>query len=213
MNAIKMDWTAAKWLFGRTGLGVTNLWEIGSFFKSHDDVDYANIQHEFVLLLGDYGQGKLVVEEGFYYSTCLMRPKSRGFVELKSADLREHPRIVNNHFENGEDQKTMIAVVRKTDEIVQQPAWDEIRGEAVTPPLRKMSDAAIAEWLRANILNQYHPCASCRMGVDDMPVVDDEGRVHGVQNLGVIDASIIPLITSGNLQSLTLMVAEKMPIE
>ena len=72
-----------------------------------------------------------------------------------------------------------------------------------------MSDADIAKWLKANILTQYHPCASCRMGVDDMSVVDDEGLVHGVQGLRVIDASVIPQITSGNLQSPTLMVAEK----
>jgi choline dehydrogenase len=210
MNVLKMAWTGAQWLFGRTGLGATNLWETGSFFKSRDDVDYVDIQHEFVPLLGDYGQGKLIVEEGFYYSTCLMRPKSRGFVELRSADPATPPRIVNNYLEVPEDQRALIAAVKKTDDIIQQPAWNRIRGEGVSPPLRKMSDAEILPWLKANTSTQYHPCATCRMGSDDMSVVDSQGRVHGVKHLRVVDASVMPLITSGNLHSPTLMLAEKL---
>ena len=210
MTLVDKAWIGAKWLFARTGLGATNLWETGSFFKSHAGVDYANIQHEFVPLLGEYGQGKMVVEEGFYYSTCLMRPRSRGFLELRSADPTALPRIVNNYLEDREDQQALVAAVKFTDEIIQQSAWNEIRGTPVTPPLRKMADEDVLSWLKANTSTQYHPCATCRMGDDENSVVDGEGRVHGVQNLRVIDASVIPLITSGNLQSPTLMVAEKL---
>jgi choline dehydrogenase len=210
MNMFDMALTGAKWLFGRTGLGASNLWETGSFFKSHEDVDYVNIQHEFVPLLGDYGQGKLIVDEGFYYSTCLMRPTSRGFVELRSADPQMLPRIVHNYLEDRDDQYALIAAVKKTDDIIQQPAWDAIRGAAVSPPLRNMADAEVLPWLRSNVSTQYHPCATCRMGTDDMSVVDAEGRVHGIHNLRVVDASVMPLITSGNLQSPTLMLAEKL---
>lgn len=209
MNIFKMGWIGAQWLFARKGLGASNLWETGSFFKSRDDVDYVDIQHEFVPLLGEYGQGKLVVEEGFYYSTCLMRPKSRGFVELRSADPAALPRIVNNYLEDERDQRAMIDAVKKTDEIIQQRAWDGLRGEGVSPPLRIMSDADVLRWLRVNVSTQYHPSATCRMGVDDMAVVDPEGRVHGVQGLRVVDASIMPFVTSGNLHCPTLMVAEK----
>jgi choline dehydrogenase len=209
MHLLKMAWTGAQWLFARTGLGATNLWETGSFFKSHDDVDYADIQHEFVPLLGDYGQGKLIVEEGFYYSTCLMRPKSRGSVELRSADPRTLPSIVNNYLDDPEDQKALVAAVKFTDHIIQQAAWDEIRGEGISPPLRNMADAQVLSWLKANVSTQYHPCGTCRMGIDDLSVVDAEGRVHGTRHLRVADAAAIPLITSGNLQSPTLMLAEK----
>lgn len=209
MNIVKMAWTGAQWLFGRTGLGATNLWETGSFFRSRPDVDYVDIQHEFVPLLGEYGQGKMVVEEGFYYSTCLMRPKSRGAVELRSADPAALPKIVHNYLEHSEDRRALVAAVKHTDEIIQQPGWDEIRGVGVSPPLRQMSDDDVLTWLKANVSTQYHPCATCRMGIDDLSVVDAEGRVHGVRNLRVIDASIMPLITSGNLQSPTLMLAEK----
>jgi choline dehydrogenase len=210
MSLLDKAWTGAKWLLARTGLGASNLWETGSFFKSHPDVDYANIQHEFVPLLGEYGQGEMVVQEGFYYSTCLMRPRSRGFLELRSADPTALPRIVHNYLEHPEDQKALIAAVKFTDEIIQQPAWNEIRGAPVTPALREMSDAEVLTWLRANTSTQYHPCATCRMGTDETSVVDAEGRVHDVQNLRVIDASVIPSITSGNLQSPTLMVAERL---
>jgi choline dehydrogenase len=209
MNLLKMAWTGARWLFARAGLGASNLWETGSFFKSHPDVDYVNIQHEFVPLLGDYGQGKMVVEEGFYYSTCLMRPVSRGALELVSADPRTAPRIVHNYLKASEDQRALAAAVKHTDEIIQQSAWDEIRGEGVSPPLRKMPDGEILRWLRANVSTQYHPCSTCRMGSDGLAVVDDTARVHGVARLRVVDASIMPSITSGNLQSPTLMLAEK----
>jgi choline dehydrogenase len=210
MNLLKMGLTGAQWLFLRRGLGASNLWETGSFFKSSPDVDYCDFQHEFVPLLGDYGQGKVMVDDGFYYSTCLMRPKSRGFVELVSANPKDQPRIVNNYLQHQDDQRTMIAAVRYTDEICQQPAWDTLRGEGVSPALRKLGDAAILAWLRENSSTQYHPCATCRMGSDDHSVVDDAGRVHGVDGLRVVDASVIPRITSGNLHSPTLMVAEKL---
>jgi choline dehydrogenase len=209
MNALKMAWTGAQWLFGRTGLGASNLWETGSFFKSHADSDYCNIQHEFVPLLGDYGQGKLVVEEGFYYSTCLMRPKSRGSVELKSADPSVLPKIVNNYLQHRDDQRDMIAALKFTDETVQQPAWDGLRGEAVSPAFRTISETDILKYLRQKGSTQYHPSATCRMGNDNLSVVNAEGLVHGVQNLRIVDASIMPSITSGNLHCPVLMIAEK----
>ena len=209
MTKLKMGWTGAQWLFGRTGLGASNLWETGSFFKSHPDADYCNIQHEFVPLIGDYGQDSFMVEEGFYYSTCLMRPKSRGFVELTSADPAAPPRIVNNYLEHSDDQRALMAAVKITDEICQQKAWDKIRGEGVSPPLRKMPENDVLAFLRANTSTQYHPCATCRMGTDDMAVTDAEGRVNGVTGLRIVDASLMPRVTSGNLHCPTLMIAEK----
>ena len=209
MHLLKKAMTGAQWLFGRTGLGATNLWETGSFFKAHPESDYVDIQHEFVPLIGDYSGGMISVEDGFYYSTCLMRPKSRGVVRLQSADPGAHPLIVNNYLEHGDDRRVLVAGVRHTDEIIHQPAWDEFRGDGVSPPLRTMSDAQIGDWLNTSAGTQYHPCGTCRMGVGDDAVVDAEGRVHGLECLRVIDASIMPAITSGNLHAPTLMIAEK----
>jgi choline dehydrogenase len=209
MNALKMGLIGAQWLFGRTGLGARNLWETGTFFKSHEDADYVNIQHEFLPMLGDLMHGQINIQEGFQYQTCLMRPRSRGSVSLHSADPRQLPKIVNNYLCDRDDQRSLIAGAKHTDEIIQQRGWDGLRGEAVTPPLRKMSEADVLTFLRANSGTQYHPSASCRMGTGDNAVVDDEGRVRGVQNLRIVDASIMPHITSGNLHCPTLMIAEK----
>jgi choline dehydrogenase len=191
-------------------LGITNLWEVGSFFKSSDSVEYANIQHEFLPMLGELMHGKVNIEEGFQYQVCLGRPESRGAVTLKSADPRLHPSIVLNYLQQQQDRRNLIDGVRHTDEIIQQRGWDSIRGEAIVPGLRKKSDEEVFSWLKENMGTQYHPCSSCRMGNDDMAVVDDEGRVHGVERLRVIDASVMPRIPNGNLHCPTMMIAEKM---
>ena len=125
MNAFKMGLIGAQWLFGRSGLGASNLWETGSFFKSHADTDFANIQHEFLPMLADLGTSN--VEEGFQYQTCLMRPRSRGSVKLRSADPAVHARIVNNYLQDREDQRSLIGGVKHTDEIIQHRGWDGLR--------------------------------------------------------------------------------------
>ncbi len=200
----------ARWLFLRSGLGATNLWEVGAFFRSSDDIDYANVQHEFLPMLGELMHGEINIEEGLQYQTCLMRPRSRGAVTLRSADPQVAPSIVHNYLNDPEDCREMVDAVRQTDEIIQQPAWDSMRGEAKTPPLRNMGDADVLAWLRLNVGTQYHPSSTCRMGVDDMAVVDAEGRVHEVDGLRIVDASVFPGITSGNLNCPVMMVAEKL---
>ncbi len=210
LNPLQMGLIGLQWLLFRSGLGATNLWETGAFFKSRDDVDYANIQHEFLPMLGELMHGKVNVEEGFQYQTCLMRPQSRGAVTLRSSDPRALPRIVLNYLADPQDRRDLIDGVRHTDEIVQQRAWDGMRGEALNPNLRKQSDDDILAWLKSAIGTQYHPCRSCRMGTDEMSVVDAHGRVHGADRLRVVDASIMPRITSGNLHSPTTMIAEKL---
>jgi choline dehydrogenase len=210
MNIFQMGLIGAQWLFLRQGLGITNLWEVGTFFKSSDDIPYANIQHEFLPMLGELMHGKVNIEEGFQYQVCLMRPRSRGELTLKSADPRMNPKIVNNYLVDPEDRRELIDGVRRTDEIIQQKAWDGMRGEALKPDLRNLGDEEVLPWLKENMGTQYHPCSTCRMGVDDMSVVDDQGRVHGTEGLRVIDASVMPQITSGNLHAPTMMLAEKL---
>jgi CO/xanthine dehydrogenase Mo-binding subunit len=109
-----------------------------------------------------------------------MRPKSRGALTLVSADPRRHPKIVNNYLVHPKDQRELIDGVRHTDEIIQERAWDGMRGEALMPDLRNLPDAEVLPWLRANIGTQYHPASTCRMGNDDLSVVDEAGRVREV---------------------------------
>src|SRR5690606_37417068 len=104
MGMLKMVWTGARWLITGTGLGARNFWEVGSFFKSREDADYVDIQHEFPPVLGEMTDGKLTVEDGFQYQVCLMRPKSRGAVTLRSADPTVAPMIVTNFLARAEDR-------------------------------------------------------------------------------------------------------------
>jgi choline dehydrogenase len=199
----------AEWLFFRSGLGATNFWEVGSFFKSDQNADYCNIQHEFIPMLGDFTHGSVNVSDGFLYQTCLMRPRSRGEVKLVSNDPAAKPSIVHNYLQHPEDVRDLAGGVRGTLEMIRQKAWDHIRGDATDPELEGLGDNELSNWLRQNVGTQYHPCGTCKMGSDDTSVVDQSGRVHGVSGLRVIDASIIPRVTSGNLNAPTIMVAEK----
>lgn len=210
MNILKMGLVGAQWLFLRSGLGATNLWETGSFFRSSDRVPYANIQHEFLPVLGELMHGGVKTEEGFLYQTCLALPRSRGAVTLRSANPAHHPNIVLNYLSDPDDRRDLVDGVRHTDEIIQQPAWESIRGQALNPGLYKQSEADILSWIKENMGTQYHPCSSCRMGSDDMAVTDADGRVYGTQNLRVIDASLMPRVTNANLHCPTMMIAEKL---
>lgn len=209
LNYLRMGAIGAQWLFRRSGLGATNFWEVGSFFKGGETVDYCNIQHEFIPMIGDFTHGSHDLHDGFLYQTCLMRPRSRGRLSLRSASPAEAPIIVHNYLGDPDDVRDLAAGVRRTLDIIRQKAWDPIRGNALAPGIENMDDTVLHAWLRANASTQYHPCGTCRMGQDDGAVVDQEGRVHGVDNLRVVDASIIPRLTSGNLNAPTTMVAEK----
>lgn len=209
LNYARMGMIGAEWLFRRTGLGATNFWEVGSFFRSDESADYCNIQHEFIPMIGDFTHGSRDLRDGFLYQTCLMRPRSRGRLTLRSANPAEKPSIVHNYLEHPDDLRDLAAGVRRTLEIIRQKAWDPIRGKALVPDLEYIDDRGLHAWLRGTASTQYHPCGTCRMGHDDDAVVDEQGRVHGVENLRVVDASVIPRLTSGNLNAPTIMVAEK----
>ena len=210
MNMLQMGLVGLRWLLFGSGLGATNFWEVGSFFKSSQSAEYVNSQHEFLPMLASVTNGRMRVEEGFRYQVSLMRPHSKGSVELVSSDPRVQPRIVLNYLTDSRDRRVLIDAVKKTDEIVQQKAWDEMRGEALYPNLRKAPDTEIQSWLQANAGTQYHPVASCRMGVDEKSVVDEFGRVHQLEGLRVIDASVMPSSVSGNAHCPTTMIAEKL---
>lgn len=209
LNIAKKAAIGAEWLFMKSGLGASNFWEVGAFFKSSADADYCNIQHEFIPMIGDFTHGSNDLHDGFLYQTCLMRPKSRGRVRLKQATGGASPSIVHNYLQDPDDLKDLRDGVRRTLEMIEQKAWDRLRGRPLEPELSAMCDGELDGWLRANVSTQYHPCGSCRMGDDDLAVVDQAGRVNGVEGVRVIDASIMPSLTSGNINAPTIMLAEK----
>jgi choline dehydrogenase len=140
-----------------------------------------------------------------------MRSRSRGWVRLRSTDPAEPPRILFNYLSEPDDLLEMRACVRLTREIFAQPAFDRYRGREIQPGDGVQSDAEIDAFVRRHVESAYHPCGTCRMGdeQDAMAVVDPQTRVRGLAGLRVVDSSIMPSVTTGNLNAPTIMLAEK----
>ncbi|MBN9074428.1 MAG: choline dehydrogenase [Rhizobiales bacterium] len=204
---------AAQWMLFKSGLGSSNYFETGAFLRTRESVKVPNLQYEFIPLMGEFHYGSFNLSAGFQYFFALMRPTSRGRVWIGSADPMAAPKFVFNYLSTEEDRQDAIAGVRITRDVVSQSAWNRNRGQEVSPGPDVRTDEEILAHLKQVIGTQYHPCGTCRMGTDDMSVVDGSGRVHGMDNLRVIDASIMPEIVSGNLNAPVIMIAEKLADE
>ena len=200
-----------QWLARRTGLGASNQFEAGAFIRSRAGVEHPDIQYHFLPIAVTYDGNTLASGHGFQAHVGTLRSKSRGFVRLASPDPREAPRIVFNYMSHPDDWTEMRASVRLTREIFAQPAFAPYAGREIQPGEARQSDAEIDEFLREKLESAYHPCGACKMGSADDPraVVDPETRVIGLEGLRVVDSSIMPSITSGNLNAPTIMMAEK----
>ncbi len=200
----------ARWMLTRGGLGASNYFEVGAFMRGNDRVDCPNIQHEFFPMIGEFYRGQARVEHGFQYFTSVMRPASRGSVTLCSADPFAPPAIRFNYLTQDSDVAEMVDGLRLTRDIIRQRSWDELRGEAVSPGSSLTTESELRAWIRGHAGTGYHAVGTCRMGTDPMAVTDEEGRVHGIEALRVVDASLMPHITTGNTNAPTIMLAEKL---
>lgn len=200
----------AEWLLFKRGLGTSIFCETGCFFRSADDVDYADLQHEFYPVCAFMGDPEANVADGFMFSMGLMRPQSRGRVMLTAADPHVHPGIQFNYLEAEADRRQMIDGLRRTREMAAQPAFDGLRKDELNPGADVQSDKEILAWLRRAISSEYHPCSTCRMGTGDDSVVDNAGLVHQTEGLRVIDGSIMPHNVTANLNAPIIMMAEKL---
>ena len=198
-----------EWLLFRTGLGATNHFESGGFIRSEAGVQHPDLQYHFLPMAVRYDGKSAAVGHGFQAHVGPMRPTSRGHVRVRSADPSAAPEILFNYLGTEQDRKEIRAAVRLTRELFAQKAFDRFRGVELSPGPAVQSDAEIDAHIRANAETAYHPSCTCRMGTDEMAVTDGAARVHGVQNLRVVDASIMPAIVSGNLNVPTIMMAEK----
>lgn len=199
----------AQWLFLRSGLGAGNFFEAGAFLRTRDNVDFPNMQYEFLPLTRVIKRGKLVPIPGYQFWMDLSRPLSRGQIKLKSANPMDNPSVVFNTYQEHQDLKDLVDGVKLARDIARQSAWDKFRGEELNPGSGVKTDEELAQFVKARTGTSYHPSGACRMGVDDEAVVDSEGRVKTVKNLRVVDASIMPLVITGNLNAAVMMMAEK----
>ena len=209
LGPLAKAWIGANWLFLKRGLGTSNQFESNGYIRSRAGMKYPDIQFHFLAGAIAYDGSSAFKGHGFQVHLGANKPKSRGWVKLKSADPEAPPEIVFNYFAEEEDKEAFRAGLRWTREIFAQPALDEYRGKEVSPGPDVQTDAQIDQWLGENAETAYHPAGSCRMGTDAMAVVDPECRVHGVRNLRVVDSSIMPTVTNGNLNAPTIMIGEK----
>ncbi|WOB89638.1 choline dehydrogenase [Providencia sp. PROV175] len=199
----------AEWLFKGTGIGASNQFEAGGFIRTSEKFAWPNIQFHFLPVAINYNGSNAVNQHGFQAHVGSMRSPSRGRVRLKSLDPNQHPSILFNYMSSEQDWEEFRAAIRITREIMAQPALDPYRGDEISPGKQISTDEELDAFVRERAETAFHPCGTCKMGYDDMAVVDGAGRVHGIENLRVIDASIMPLIITGNLNATTIMIAEK----
>ncbi|EZH77302.1 choline dehydrogenase [Ectopseudomonas composti] len=199
----------AQWLFAGNGIGASNQFEAGGFIRTRQEFAWPNIQFHFLPVAINYNGSNAVNEHGFQAHVGSMRSPSRGRIQIKSKDPRQHPSILFNYMSADQDWQEFRDGIRLTREIMAQPALDPYRGREISPGAHVQSDAELDAFIREHAETAFHPSCSCKMGEDDMAVVDAQGRVHGLQGLRVVDASIMPEIITGNLNATTIMMAEK----
>ena len=209
LNPLGQAWIGARWLLTRRGHGATNHMESNGYIRSRAGLKYPDIQYHFLAGAIAYDGSKAAKGHGFQAHLGHNQPKSRGWVRLRSKDPAAPPRMFFNYLAEEEDREAWRSGVRLTREIFAQPAFDEYRGPEIEPGDDVQTDDELDHWLARNLETAYHPCGTCRMGKDEMAVVDPECRVHGVENLRVVDSSIMPNVTNGNINAPTIMIGEK----
>jgi len=209
LGLFKKGLIGVRWLLFKTGLGRTNHFEACAFIRSRAGVKSPDIQYHFLPGAITYDGSVAVKGHGFQVHVGHNKPTSRGYVRARSGDLSEHPEILFNYLETETDRQGFRDCVHLTREIMQQAAMDEFRGEVIQPTDKVQTDEQIDAFVRASVDSAYHPCGTCKIGVDEMAVVDSELRVQGIERLRVIDASVFPTIPNGNLNAPTMMLAER----
>jgi len=211
MNPFRRALIGARWLLTHDGLGATNHFEAGGFIRSRAGIRYPDIQYHFLPMAVSYDGSSLAREHGFQAHVGPMRSNSKGWVRLASANPADKPRILFNYLSQADDWIEMRACVRLTREVFAQQAFDRYRGREIQPGTQVVTDEQIDAFIREKAESAYHPSCSCKMGDenDPMAVVDPQTEVRGLEALRVVDSSIMPSITTGNLNAPTIMLAEK----
>jgi len=198
-----------QYMLYKTGPVTACVAEAGCFIRSSEDVRSPDIQiHCLPAYVVDHGR-KRIKGHGITINTCHLRPRSIGSLKLRSADPLDHPAIDPNYLDDPYDLPKSIAGFRWGRKILAAPSFRPYIENELMPGIDKQSDEEIAEYIRKWSKTDYHPVGSCKMGQDKEAVVDTQLRVHGLEALRVIDASIMPKLISGNTQAPAIMIGEK----
>ncbi|MGA5757478.1 choline dehydrogenase [Nonomuraea bangladeshensis] len=200
----------ANWLFLRRGPGATNHFEAGGFIRSNDDVAYPNLMFHFLPLAVRYDGSAPAGGHGYQVHIGPMYSDARGSIRITSADPRVKPALRFNYLSTEQDRREWVEAVRHARTILSQPAWDGLDGGEISPGLEVETDEDILRWVAKDAETALHPSCTCRMGTDELSVVDpDTMRVHGLDGLRAVDASAMPYVTNGNIYAPVMMLAEK----
>jgi choline dehydrogenase len=203
-------WIGANWLFRRKGPGATNHFEGGGFVRSNDDVAYPNLMFHFLPIAVRYDGSSPDGGEGYQVHVGPMYSDAVGSVKIKSKDPRQHPALRFNYLSTEQDRREWLEAVRVARNILTQPALDPFNAGEISPGPSVETDEQVLKWVAEDAETALHPACSLRMGVDDMSVVDPLTMgVHGLEGLKVVDASVMPYVTNGNIYAPVMMVAEK----
>ena len=212
LNLFSKGLIGIQWILSKTGLGATNHFESCGFIRSRAGLEWPNIQYHFLPAAMRYDGNAAMSGHGYQVHAGVNKVNSRGSIKINSSEAEAKPTILFNYLEDKQDIQDWRDCIRLTREILNQPSLDEFNAGEANPGDNINSDDEIDAWVRANVESAYHPSCSCKMGnlEDIMTVVDNKGRVNGIQSLRVIDSSIFPTIPNGNLNGPTIMLAEKM---
>jgi choline dehydrogenase len=203
-----------EWLLRRTGTAASNHFEGGGFCRSNEDVDWPNLMFHFLPIAirydGSAPAGQDRYAHGYQVHIGPMYADTRGWVRIASTDPRQKPRMLFNYLSTANDKREWVEAVRVARDILNQPAFAPFNGGELSPGPSVESDEEILEWVRKDAETALHPSCTAKMGTDEMSVVDPASmRVHGTDGLRVVDASVFPYVTNGNIYAPVMMVAEK----
>ncbi len=210
LKPLSMIKNLAKLAFKRKGLLIHPASQVGAFFKTSDDLDRPDAQIHFTPAAGEPDEkGRINPLPGTTATVCYLQPTSRGSVHIKARNPETHPSIRANYLATENDIERTIAAVQKTRAIYDAPTLKKYHRGELQPGPQADTDEKVLEHIRAIGESVYHPVGTCKMGKDDMAVVDDRLRVHGIENLRIADGSIMPTILSGNTNATCVLIGER----
>ena len=209
MKFWKRPFIGFAWLF-RKGPGASNHFEAGGFIRSNAEVKYPNLMFHFLPIAVRYDGTAPAGGHGYQVHIGPMYSNSRGSVKAVSADVRDKPALTFNYLSTFEDKREWVEAISAARKILGQPAFAPYNGGEISPGPQVSTDEQVLDWVRKDGETAYHPSCTCKMGTDAMSVVDPlTMRVHGMAGLRVVDASVMPYVTNGNIYAPVMMVAEK----
>jgi choline dehydrogenase len=198
-----------QWFLFQKGPAAGNNLETMALLRSDPSVPQPDIEIQNLAVVFDHDGGIDQAMHGFTYCIGPTRAEGSGWVKLKSGNPDDPPRILCNFLSTPADWHVMRESIRIGREVAYQKAYDRYRSREISPGPAVKTDAEIDEYLRGATVNDFHPTGTCRMGSDRMAVVDSTLKVHGIEGLRVVDASVMPSTVSANTNATTIMIGEK----